>query len=758
MSPENKSDLDEIRKKAEKIARKKPIVLPVEKAEEYQTLIHELHVHQIELEIQNEELRSTQQDLELTRNQYADLFENAPVGYLILDRSGFIQRINQTFAKMVGKDLALLIRRPFADYLTQTARHVFLSQYKAFFRRPENKTMDLEIVREGDDNITIALFGRQEYCLTKLEDDAFKHDFIRIVAIDITEQRKVENELAAKNEELRLRHQIAEVMLKSTDDGMYKEVLKILLNHLESGYGYFGYIDDDGNLCHRSLTRGNFIENVQIDNRTIYEKSDWGGMWGRSLLDKQTIIENTRLKLPGCHNNISNALSVPIVNRDELVGQIVLADKQGNYRNDDAKRLESVAAWIAPVLSARLDRDRQQAQRLKAENDLLQAQRIESIGVLAGGVAHDFNNLLTPIIGYSDIMIEKKNKNHPDTQVLKEISSAALRAKDLINQLLAYSRKQMLQVKPIDINGVIRSIARMIDRLIRDDITVEYILRKEVGIIKADAGQIDQILMNLAANAQDALPSGGKILIETSRDYFPKPNIQYPFEIVPGNYTVLTIKDTGEGIPEDVLPFIFEPFFTTKDVGQGTGMGLATCYGIVKQHGGYIWADSSPENGTGFTILFPSIIVRKLDKDKGEDIVLRKMIGSKGETVMVVEDDPAVRRMAVVTLEHLGYKVFEAEAPENCMELIGTQNISPELLVTDVVMPGGNGAELFLKLRAKITGLRCLFMSGYSVDVVSDQGLMEMGADFISKPFTINEFSIKVREVLDGQKLIGEDP
>ncbi len=353
MSPKKKSDLDEIRMRAEKLARQKPLVLPVEKAEEYQTLIHELHVHQIELEIQNEELRSTQQDLELARNQYADLFENAPVGYLILDRSGLIQRMNRTFAAMVGKDLAQLIRRPFADYLTQTARHVFLSQYKAFFRRPENKGIELELIREGSTNVTIALYGCRESCRIHFEDDASEHEFVRIVAIDITEQRKVEDELDATHEALKLRHQIAEVMLKTTDEGMYKEVLKILLKYLNSGYGYFGYIDQDGNLCHRSLTRGNYSDNRQADDGIIIKRSDWSGMWGKSLFDKQTIIKNTSLKLPFRQNIISNALSVPVMNRDELVGQIVIAERQGEYSNDDAKNLESIAAWIAPVLSAR---------------------------------------------------------------------------------------------------------------------------------------------------------------------------------------------------------------------------------------------------------------------------------------------------------------------------------------------------------------------------------------------------------------------
>ena len=374
---------------------------------------------------------------------------------------------------------------------------------------------------------------------------------------------------------------------------------------------------------------------------------------------------------------------------------------------------------------------------------------MESIGVLAGGVAHDFNNLLTPIVGYTDMLIDTKEDDDPDSHVLKEISNAALRAKDLINQLLANSRKQFLQVKPLDLNSVIESVARMINRLIREDISVEYKLDNNVGIIKADAGQIDQILMNLAVNAQDAMPNGGKLIIETARESFPKPNIQYPFEIKLGYYTVLTIEDTGTGIPDDVMPFIFEPFFTTKGVGQGTGMGLATCYGIVKQHGGYMWANSEPDKGTKFMILFPSVQVCKAGDTQNDHHNLREAICSKGETVMIVEDEPSVRKMAMMTLKQLDYHVFEADSPDTCLEHIKAHKIQLDLLVTDVVMPGGNGVELFLKLKESMQNLKCLFMSGYSVDVISDYGQLKKGAHFISKPFNINELSIKVRAALD---------
>ena len=749
MSPEKKLDLDSIRKKAEMIARNKSIVLPVAKAEEYQSLIHELHVHQIELEIQNEELRSTQSNLELTRNQYADLFNNAPVGYLILDRSGLIRRSNQTYADMVGQETGRLINRPFADYLTNSARHAFLSQYKAFFSRPEKKRLDLQIKRKDADEVSISLFGCRELCCNASEGYPPAHDLIRVVAIDITEQRNAENALVATHAELRLRHRIAEVMLKSADEDMFDGVLEILLEHLDSGYGYFGYIDDDENLNCRSLTNANQPKRDEIDRRFVIDRSDWDGIWGKSLFEKSTFYENGGLKVPGRQISPTNALAVPILNRNELVGQVVIADKAGGYDDEDAKRLESVAAWIAPVLSARLERDRQQAQRIKAENDLLQAQRMESIGVLAGGVAHDFNNLLTPIVGYTDLLIADKHENDPDSQILKEISRAALRAKDLINQLLAYSRKQMLQVIPLDINSVIESVARMIDRLIREDISVEYKLRKNVGIIQADAGQIDQILMNLAVNAQDAMPNGGKLVIATSGEAFPKPDIKSPFEIKPGHYTVLTIKDSGTGIPEDVMPFVFEPFFTTKNIGQGTGMGLATCYGIVKQHSGYIWVNSESGQGTEFTILFPSVRLCKPEASQYEHFDLRKAICSKGETVMVVEDDPAVRKMAVMTLKQLEYQVFEADSPNACLEHVDTQNLQIDLLVTDVIMPGGNGVELFQRLRDRMRNLKCLFMSGYSADVISDYGQLEIGTHFINKPFNINELSTKVRRILD---------
>ncbi|MEJ2153722.1 MAG: ATP-binding protein [Desulfobacteraceae bacterium] len=640
----------------------------------------------------------------------------------------------------------------FADYLTKSARHVFLSQYKAFFSRPEKKRIDVQIKTKDADAITVSLFGCKELCCNIYKSDPPEQDLIRIVAIDITEQRKAKKALGKTVAELRLRQRIAEVMLKSSDEDMFEGVLEILLKHLDSRYGYFGHIDDDDNLLCRSLTRDDALSHDKMDPGFTLERSDWNGIWGKSLHEKRPIYQNVDAVLPGRHKILKNALSVPILNRDELIGQIVLAGKQGDFAGEDAKRLESVTTWIEPVLSARLERDRRQAQRIQAENDLLHAQRMESIGVLAGGVAHDFNNLLTPIVGYTDMLIEKKQDHHPDTPVLKEISRAALRAKDLINQLLAYSRKQMLQVKPLDINGIIENIARMITRLIRDDISVEYKLRKDVGIIKADAGQIDQILMNLAVNAQDAMPGGGTIFVETTREPYPKPNTAYPFDINPGFYTVLKIKDTGVGIPEDIMPFIFEPFFTTKNVGQGTGMGLATCYGIVEQHGGYIWVRSKPDKGMEFTIIFPSILVGKQDTFLGDHDGLRKMICSKGETVMVVEDDPVVRKMAVMTLKQLEYQVIEADSPEACLAYINTQNLRLDLLVTDVIMPGGNGAALFLKLKERDKDLRCPFMSGYSVDIISDYDQLEIGTHFISKPFTINALSIKVREVLDDSK------
>jgi signal transduction histidine kinase/CheY-like chemotaxis protein len=713
-------------------------------------MVQELHVHQIELEIQNEELRAAQIDLERARNRYSDLLNNAPVGYLLLDQSGFIERCNQTFAGMLDRPIERVEGTPFADWLSDAARQIFLSKFKAFFKHPQGRRIDLEINgRRGGRGLHVSLYGSQDRPAGASPAGSGTTDRVRIAVIDITEQRAAEAALNKAYEALSLRQQIAEIMLKTDFDDMFAAVLERVRIHFKSNFGSFGYLDTDGSLVSPSLY-GRIWAKCQIPGKTTrFAPSEWGGLWGESLKERKTVYKNGGLELPAGHVGLTNALAVPVIRGESLVGQIVIAEKPGGYTEADVGLLESIADWIAPVLDARLQRDRQRDLRIKAENDLRQAQRMESIGVLAGGIAHDFNNILSPIIGYTDMLLEASAGGVPNHGQLAEVSKAAHRAKDLVGQLLAFSRKQMLDVQTLDLNDRINDIAKMLGRLVREDIALEYRLQPALGAIKADPGQIDQILINLAVNAQDAMPGGGRLAIGTARRQLREPLRVAHYQVEPGDYAVITVTDTGTGIDEEVLPFVFEPFFTTKDRGQGTGMGLATCYGIVKQHGGYIWVESEAGRGTTFTLMFPVAADRR-PVETAPATSIGVLQQSRGETIMVVEDEPAVRTMAVLALRRLGYRVIEMASPEKCLDTLRAEDADIDLLLSDVIMPGCNGRELYEQLQVEKPDLKVLFMSGYTDNVIHAQGGLGDGMHFIGKPFTLNQLSLKVRAVLDG--------
>jgi PAS domain S-box-containing protein len=749
MSYDNKAYFEDIRNKAERIAKKQDLTIPTENALAYQRLIHELNVRQIELEIQNEELLTTQVDLEKARNQYADLFNNAPVGYLILDQSGFIKKSNQTLADMLGFDVDHIQNRPLSQFLPKSSQRTFLSQFKAFFKNPENKSIDIDIDESTSKARTLRLYGGK--AADTIDGRHADQKGVRIIATDITEQRLVESALKESHRDLGLRHRIAETMLESGDSDMFEHVLNILLAHFESSYGYFGFIDEDGRLVCPSMTREIFPKCAVADKNIVFPQADWGGIWGESLTHKRTIYKDFDLDLPAGHIHLYNAIAVPIVNREELIGQIVIGNKPGGFNRKEIAEVETIAGWIAPVLGARIERDQHKKQRIKAENDLRQAQRLESIGVLAGGIAHDFNNLLAPIIGYTDLMMMDMTSDECQRYHVQSLASAANRAKELVRQLLAFSRKQMLDVKPLNINAVIKDLANMLKRLIREDIDIIYDLTDEPLLIRGDAGQLDQVLMNLATNAQDAMKNGGRIAIDTERINVADPFERYGFNITPGDYGRIRFHDTGEGIPETVRPHIFEPFFTTKERGKGTGMGLATCYGIVKQHGGYIWVDhAGVPGGSIFTILLPSASAPQADASPPKASPLKLQASHPEAEIMVVEDEPAVRKMTVLALKKRGFTVFEADSPLNCLERVKTEGLSFDLLLSDIIMPGCSGKDLFRQLKKRLPGLKVLYMSGYADNVISEKGLLKEGINFIGKPFSIEELGLKVLGILNG--------
>ena len=380
------------------------------------------------------------------------------------------------------------------------------------------------------------------------------------------------------------------------------------------------------------------------------------------------------------------------------------------------------------------------------EEQLLQAQKLEALGRLAGGVSHDFNNLLTAIIGYADLSL---NRLGPDDTLRKnicEIRLAGQRAAGLTRQLLAFSRKQLMQPRVLNLNHLISNLHNMLIRMIGEDIDLRLNLYSNLGHISADPGQVEQIIMNLAVNARDAMPFGGKLSIETADVYLDEAYAREHISVVPGPFVMLAVNDSGVGMDEETRKHIFEPFFTTKEAGKGTGLGLSTVYGIVKQSGGNIWVYSELGKGTSFKVYFPRIS-DKIDEFKSGGEALEVAVGT--ETILLVEDADVVRALALEVLEASGYRVLEAANPQAAMEIAEAHPEPIQLLVTDVVMPESSGSELARRLRPIHPEMRVVFMSGYTEDTIITHGMLEAGINFIQKPFTPDELARRVRSVLD---------
>jgi PAS domain S-box-containing protein len=388
-------------------------------------------------------------------------------------------------------------------------------------------------------------------------------------------------------------------------------------------------------------------------------------------------------------------------------------------------------------------------ERKHLETQLQQSQKLEAIGKLAGGVAHDFNNLLTVIQGYSELLLAQINANDPISEQIRQINHAAGRAESLTRQLLAFSRKQIMQPRVIDLNQLIRDMEDMLRRLIGADIEFSLDLRKDLGKIKADRGQIEQVIMNLAVNARDAMKNGGQLTIGSENIFLDADfRKNYP-EAVIGSYVNLSMTDTGSGMDKETQVHIFEPFFTTKEKGEGTGLGLATVYGIIKQSGGYIYVQSEKNQGTTFFLYFPRVD-EPLDSDIKTARTDNKLSGT--ETILVVEDQDEVRQLIVESLKHYGYHVFESPHGGSALLTCEQNPDKVDLIITDMVMPQMNGQQMVRRLLPLQPRAKVLFFSGYSEEMFTKQLVLDPGMVFIQKPFTPMELLRKIREILDSEK------
>ncbi len=392
------------------------------------------------------------------------------------------------------------------------------------------------------------------------------------------------------------------------------------------------------------------------------------------------------------------------------------------------------------------ERKRAEVERDKLQVQLTQAQKMEAVGRLAGGVAHDFNNMLGVIIGYAELALEKVDPEQPLFDDLREICSAAERSADLTRQLLAFARKQIILPKVIDLNETAAGMLKMLGRLIGEDIDLAWLPGADLWSVKMDPAQIDQILANLCVNARDAIAGVGKVSIETGNVVFDEEYCADHVGFIPGEYVLLAVSDDGCGMDKNTQDKLFEPFFTTKEKGQGTGLGLSTVYGIVKQNNGFINVYSEPDEGTTFKVYLSRHAVKAEPMQK---VSLAEPAAGGNETILLVEDEPAILKITRRMLERQGYIVLVASTPSEAIRLVEVYSGEIHLLLSDVVLPEMNGLDLSKKLLTHCRDLKCLFMSGYTANVIARRGILGAGVNFIQKPFTKPDLVAKVREALD---------
>jgi PAS domain S-box-containing protein len=620
--------------------------------------------------------------------QHRKLVEAMREGFGVVDERNMITYINKRFADLLGYRPEEMIGRPVADFVDPEYWNRLREQGE---RRRRGEAAPYEIAWRRRDGQGIHTLMSPEPVFD--EQGGFKGS--SAVITDISERKQMEEALKKSEERYRLLVENANEAILVIQGGLIRFVNPKAVAIMRWG--------------NQELTPKPFLDFVHPE-------------------DRETVLRRYQERLTG--QPLPSIYSFRLLDQEGNTIWVEINAVQVNWEGEPA-----ALVFLTDI-----------TEKKQLELQFLQAQKMEAIGRLAGGVAHDFNNLLTSILGHADLMLLALRPGDPLVSDIREIKKAADRATDLTRQLLAFSRKQILQPKVLNLNQVIGDMKKMLRRMIGEDIELETNLAPDLGQVLVDPGQIDQVIMNLVINARDALPQGGKLAVTTQNAAITADEGRRYVGSKPGAYVLLVVQDDGLGMSAEVQSHIFEPFFTTKELGKGTGLGLSTVYGIVKQSNGYIWVESEPGRGTTFKIYLPRIEGRAASAIRPEKAP-HSYQGT--ETILLVEDNDLVRQLAHSVLEQFGYRVLEARNGAEAHRLSRGYEGKIDLLLTDVVMPGMSGQALAERIREGRPTTEILFMSGYSEEVTLEQGSLAGGRRFLQKPFSPAELGQRVRELLD---------
>ena len=657
-------------------------------AEEVSVSLEELHVALEELHQQNAELMATREALEVERLRYQELFEFAPSGYLVTDSAGVIKESNLQMAAMLQRPQRFLIGKLMVLFVAEPYRKAFLDLLTRLESGESAEKWDFDLLC-GDGRVVPA--GAHT---ASTRDAAGGVVDLHWLVHDVSEEKQAQEALRASEERYR---------------GLFETANDIVFT-----------LDAQGNFT--SLNRaGERVSGYTRDEALTMNYAD---------IVAPEYTEEARSLIAGQARDGPPLRYMEMVAKDG--GRVALEiSTRPVFKRGRMEGLHAIA--------------RDETERRRLEEELRQAQKLEAIGRLAGGIAHDFNNALTAILGYGELlMVSLAAGSQAQTEEVGEILCAAHRAERLTSQLLAFSRKQMLQPKVLDLNAIVTGLERMLRQVIPEDIEISITLEPELPHVKADQSSIEQVILNLVVNGRDAMPKGGILTIETSTlevDGDLSKNLGLPL----GKYVILRVSDSGCGMNAETLAHAFEPFFTTKEVGKGTGLGLPSAYGTVKQSNGYMFAASEPDKGTAFTIYLPALDGVAEPSDTVSD--LNPLERGSG-TVLVVEDEGMIRRLILQVLADNGYTVLVAAGGAEAIQISEEHDGPIDLLLTDVVMPQIGGRESAQRLLAARPDIKVVFMSGHTGETIINHGVIESDPALLKKPFTPYELLRKVREVL----------